>query len=71
MVLPLAFLLLLTQLSPVIFDPQKALRSAGGDAGVGCDGVNGLVGPQRDGGHRGKTSLTLRVVESPIEGAFH
>lgn len=62
MVLPLTFLL--TQLSPVIFDLQKALRSAGGDAGVGCDGINGLVGPHR------KTSLTLRVVESHIEGAF-
>lgn len=34
-----------THLSPLIFDLERALRSCGGDEGVGRDSVNGLVGP--------------------------
>lgn len=31
-------------LSPLNRDPQSALSSAGGNEGMGCDSVNGLVG---------------------------
>lgn len=51
-----------THLSPLNFDPQRALRSAGIDEAV--------VGRKRAGGHTGGTAGAQRVIERHVEGAL-